>query len=114
MSSTVAIFVSGMAGALSREVFRWRTLYVAGRMAKYLHPLYLGIAAVIIVLGGTVSLIFAPLLPIPNSQLPAAFVIGAGLELIVQQAAKLKMPKVPMGPESNEAAQASIEDFLRL
>jgi hypothetical protein len=108
------IFLSGSIGAFARETFRWRTLYLAGRIKKYTQPAYLGIAMAIVILGGLTSLIFTSLLP-KSAQLPGAFVLGAGLELAVQQAARLRMPRVPLGNESSDTAEepATIDEFLR-
>ena len=103
------IFGTGVAGAVAREVFRWRTLYLAGRLDKYLKPTYIIIAAIIVVLAGVSALVFAPFLTSDiQVQLPIAFVIGAGFELLVQLAARLQMPSISMGADiTNRADEAT-------
>ena len=114
MNPSLAIFLAALVGGLSREAFRWRAIYVSGRIQKYSTPLYLGIAAAIVLLAGLVGLILAPLAPSGQPQIAAAFVIGAGLELVVRQAARLKMPTVPMGGGERVQTMPSVSEFLRI
>lgn len=121
------IFGAGLVGALAREVFRWRNLYNAGRIEKFTTPLYCGIALSICILSAAIAVIFSPLMPAGDESLPVAFVIGAGAELVVLWAARLKMPplpmpRLPMGTHPSEAGNqsrpadepgASIHEFLR-
>lgn len=108
------IFCAAILGALARETFRWRTLYLSGRLDLYLKPLYIGIALTIVIMAGLVALIFAPLLPSGAPQNAAAFVFGAGFELVVRAAARLRMPKVPMGGPAEARSPGSVDEFLRI
>jgi hypothetical protein len=108
-------FVLGSAavGALAREVFRWRALYLHGRIQKYTNPLYVCIAGSIIILASITALIVAAMLPFGPTRYLIAFVVGAGFELVVQAAAKLQMPNIPMGSsEEQRELPASLHEFL--
>lgn len=108
------MFLLGALGALAREILRWRKLYLAGRLKKYLNPTYISIAAAVVILAGVCAMVFTPALATaPNLVRPMSFVIGAGFELLVQQAAKLRMPSLPMGEDQGKARPPSVNEFLR-
>ena len=54
------IYLVGVLGALSREVFRWRALHMADRLGVYLNGTYIAIASIILILSGFTALVFAP------------------------------------------------------
>lgn len=124
--STLAIFLIGLLGASSRELFRWKRLFAQGKQSRYLRPPYIVISLLLGVAAALAALVFASLAPSSALQGAAAFVVGAGFEKIVQLAAKLKIwiPSVPMGgttrespagndDEQQSASQISIINYLR-
>src|SRR6266700_2458294 len=104
--SAALLFFTGVAGAVGREILRWRRLSGRRRTDLFRKPKYFAISAIQILLGGAIALIFGNVVSVAWSYV-IGFVSGAGLEEIVRRAMMLKVwtPPVPHGP-----TEANVDD----
>lgn len=89
------LFLSGVVGALGREILRWRRLSNRKRADLFRKPKYLTISVVQIILGGAVAMIFGRLVSDPWTYI-IGFVSGAGLEELVRRAMMLEVWTPPV------------------
>lgn len=104
----------GLVGGLARELVRWRGLVLKGDAAVFAQPLFLAVGAIEVALGGGLATLAHSYMPMlmPALALLAAFLIGAGFEEIVKQAARfLPSGDVTMGRDGK--LKPTLVDFLR-
>jgi hypothetical protein len=111
-SALAILFLSGVVGALGREILRWRRLSSRRRADLFRKPKYLAISAVQVILGGAVAVIFGRLASDPWTYV-IGFVSGAGLEELVRRAMKLQVWTPPVAHGAGESEDASLLEYLR-
>ncbi len=106
------LFLSGVIGALAREVQRWRRLTNRRRADKFRKMKYFIISLVQISIGGSLAVIFAQFADAPWCY-PIGFVAGAGQEELLRRAMMLKIwtPSVDHGPEAEPDPDSALEYF---
>jgi hypothetical protein len=106
------MFLSGVIGALAREVQRWRRLTNRKRADKFRKIKYFMISLVQILIGGSLAVIFAQFADVPLCY-AIGFVAGAGQEELVRRAMMLKIwtPSVDHGPAEEQDPDSALEYF---